>query len=30
MELYQGISAVGGVVIVLIVGWVAWELWSGE
>lgn len=30
MELYQGISAVGGVVIALIVGWVAWELWSGE
>lgn len=30
MEAYQGIAAIGGVVIALIIAWVAWELWSGD
>lgn len=30
MELHSAIAGVGGTVIALVVGWVAWELWSGE
>lgn len=29
-DLYMGISLVGGAVIILILGWVALELWRGE